>query len=181
MAIEDIVSESAKSSVESNPKESFRSKAYTYAVDVMSGWMYYTPTYALQEGLARYVCQGTVTDADIDTIVKTRLIGLGFHAIAMGPIGIVRNHVAKKWDVTKESPLVEKLKVNATAITPIQSFVYAGMLTGGMWWSGNWYIQSSVYAWGLGVGLGVAHSILYGFVQDKVRTFFGVKPAIGKK
>ncbi|MBS3158283.1 hypothetical protein J4206_03270 [Candidatus Woesearchaeota archaeon] len=155
--------------------------AYQYSIDVLSGWMYYTPMYAAQEAVAKYVSHGCVTSEDVDTIVKTRLIGLAVHTISIGPMGIVRNHFAKKWGITKESPLVDKIKVNVTAITPIQAFVYAGMLVGGMYWSGHWDAKSSLYAWSAGVGLGIPHTFLYGPFQDKVRTLFGVKPAIGKK
>ena len=142
---------------------------YKYGVDVLSGWVYYTPTYAVQELAA---------GKDIDTVVKTRLIGMVAHTVAMRPIGLLRNYVAKKWNVTPESPLVDKMKVNLVAVTPIQAVVYAGMLAGGMAWSGNYDVKSSVYAWTIGVGLGTLHSIPSGFVQDRVRRFFGIKPAI---
>lgn len=146
--------------------------AYRYLTDVISGWLYYTPTYALQE---------LASGKDLNTVIKTRLIGMGTHAVVMRPIGVVRNYFAKKWNVTQESPLVDKVKVNLVAVTPIQAVAYGGMLIGGMAWSGNWNWGASAYAWGIGVGLGVLHSIPYGFVQDKVRKFFGVKPAIAKK
>ena len=138
---------------------------------MISGWTYYTPTYALQEAIA---------GKDLDTIVKTRTIGILAHAISIRPMGLLRNYLADKWKVTKESSLRDKIKVNLVAITPIQAVVYAGMLAGGMSWSGNYDIKSSVYAWTMGVGLGALHSIPYGFVQDKIRTMFGVKPAIKK-
>ncbi|MEK6830291.1 MAG: hypothetical protein AABY15_09315 [Nanoarchaeota archaeon] len=144
---------------------------YNYSVDVLSGWAYYTPTYALQELAA---------GKDIDTIIKTRLIGLAAHAVAMRPIGLLRNKFAKKWNVTQDSPLKDKVKLNFAIVTPVQATVYAGMLMGGMAWSGNYDLESSLYAWGVGVGLGALHSVPYGFVQDKVRKFFGVKPAIAK-
>ena len=118
---------------------------------------------------------------DIETIVKTRLIGLAAHAVAMRPGGLLRNYIAKKWNVTPDSSLVDKMKVNVVAITPIQAIVYAGMLAGGMVWSGNHDIKSSVYAWTIGITLGAFHSIPYGFVQDRVRKSFGVRPAITAK
>ena len=145
---------------------------YKYSVDVVSGWLYYTPTYAAQE---------LISGKDPETIIKTRLIGMGAHALAMRPIGLLRNYVAKKWNVTQDSPMIDKIKVNLVAVTPVQSVVYGGMLVGGMTWSGNWDWESTAYAWAIGVGLGALHSIPYGFVQDKVRKFFGVKPAIANK
>lgn len=148
------------------------SPSYKYAVDVLSGWLYYTPTYALQELAA---------GKDLDTVVKTRTIGMAAHALAMRPIGMLRNYVAQRWGVTQESPLIDKMKVNLAAVTPIQSVVYGGMLAGGMAWSGNWDWESSAYAWGMGVALGVLHAVPYGFVQDGVRTLFGVRPAIASK
>jgi len=148
------------------------SPVYQYGVDVLSGWLYYTPTYAAQEFVA---------GKDVETIVKTRLIGMAVHATAMRPIGLLRNYVAKKWDVNQDSPLIDKMKVNLVTVTPVQAVAYAGMLAGGMAWSGNYDLKSSLYAWTIGVGLGALHSIPYGFVQDKVRKFFGMKPAIGAK
>ncbi len=145
------------------------SPAYQFGVDVLSGWLYYTPTYAAQE---------LAVGKDVETVIKTRLIGLVAQAVAMRPVGLLRNYVAKKWGVTKESSLVDQMKVNLVAVTPPQAIVYGGMLAGGMAWSGNYDLESSLYAWGVGVGLGTLHSIPYGFVQDKVRKFFGVKPAI---
>ena len=142
---------------------------YQYAVDVLSGWTYYTPVYAAQELLA---------GKDIETVVKTRLIGMAAHTVAMRPIGLLRNHFAQKWNVTSESSFVDKLKVNVVAVIPVQAVVYAGMLFGGMAWSGQYDWKASAYAWGMGVALGAVHSFPYGSVQDKVRTFFGIKPAI---
>ena len=145
---------------------------YQYSVDFLSGWLYYTPMYAAQE---------LAVGKDVETVVKTRLIGLAAQAIAMRPVGLLRNYVAKKWGITKESSLVDQMKVNLVAVTPIQAVVYGGMLAGGMAWSGNYDWKSSLYAWGMGVVLGALHSIPYGFVQDKVRKSFGVKAAIDHK
>ncbi len=142
---------------------------YRYGVDVLSGWLYYTPMYAVQE---------LAVGKDIDTVVKIRVIGMAAHAVAMRPIGLLRNYVAKKWNVTQESSLADKVKVNLVTITPIQAVVYGAMLAGGMAWSGNYDTKSSVYAWIVGVALGALHSIPYGFVQDGVRRLFGIKPAI---
>src|SRR3989344_1271429 len=102
------------------------SPLYQYGIDVLSGWMYYTPTYALQELAAV---------KDIETIVKTRLIGMAVHAAVMRPVGLLRNYVAKKWDVNQDSPLIDKMKVNLVTVTPVQAVAYAGMLAGGMAWS----------------------------------------------
>lgn len=171
MQLEKLVSESKEKWRETCVK-SIESPLYRYGVDVSSGWLYYTPTYALQELAA---------GKDIETVVKTRLIGMAAHAIAMRPIGLLRNYVAKKWGVDEDSSFADKAKVNVVAVTPIQSIVYAGLLAGGMAWSGNYDLKSSMYAWGIGVALGVPHSVPYGFVQDKVRKFFRVKPAIDAK
>jgi len=168
MGLEDIIESAKEKWLETSVKLAENS-VYKYGVDVLSGWLYYTPTYAAQELAA---------GKDIDTIIKTRLIGMVAHAVAMRPIGLLRNYVAKKWNVTQDSSLVDQMKVNLVAITPVQAVVYAGMLAGGMAWSGNYDVKSSVYAWTIGVGLGALHSIPYGFVQDRVRRFFGIKPAI---
>ena len=146
-----------------------KSQMYRYSVDVLSGWLYYTPTYALQE---------LASGKDWDTVLKTRLIGLAAHAMVMRPIGLLRNYVAERWEVTKESLLIDKIKVNLVAVTPPQAIVYGCMLAGGMAWSGNYEIRESIYAWVIGVGLGALHALAYGPVQDYVRRFFKVTPAI---
>ena len=162
-----------------NIKEKHRERAakvveglYNYSVDVLSGWLYYTPTYALQEIAA---------GKDLDTIAKTRAIGLAAHMIMMRPTGLLRNYFANKWNVTKESSFLDKMKVNLVAVTPLQSVAYASMLVGGMAWSGNYDWKASLYAWIVGVGLGALHAFPYGYVQDKVRSFCGVAPAIAEK
>ena len=142
---------------------------YKYGVDAVSGWLYYTPTYAAQELAA---------GKDLDTVIKTRLIGLGSHLLTMRPIGLLRNYVAERWNVTEDSPLLDKVKVNVVAVAPVQAVTYGAMLMGSMAWSGNYDWKAANYAWAIGVTLGVFHSIPYGFVQDKIRMFFGVKPAI---
>ncbi len=176
------------------PRSLAQNKLYQSFVDVLSGWLYYTPTYAIQE---------LASGKEFDTVAKTRLIGMAAHAIAMRPIGLLRNYVARKWGVTPESPIVDKMKVNLVAVAPIQAVVYAGMLVGGMMWSGesenvrnavdqffqtmdpaqltgNKTIMSSAYAWALGVGLSIPHSIPYGYFQDRVRGTMGIKPAIAR-
>ena len=171
MGLDDVVENIKEKWSEDKPKL-VGNPIYQYSVDVLSGWTYYTPTYALQELAA---------GKDVDTIIKTRLIGLAAHVVAMRPIGLLRNKFAKKWNVTQDSPLKDKVKLNFAIITPVQAVVYGGMLMGGMSWSGNYDLESSLYAWGVGVGLGALHSVPYGFVQDIVRKIFGVKPAITKR
>jgi hypothetical protein len=151
---------------------------YKYAVDVVSGWTYYTITYGLQEIAAQEIATGHL---DMDKVIKTRLIGMGVQAAVLRPVGMLRNHIAKKYDVTKESSFKDKLKVNFIATTPIQSTVYSGMLLGGMAWSGNWDWKSFGYALLMGIGFSALHSFPYGVVQDRTRKFFGIKPAIGNK
>jgi hypothetical protein len=172
MGIENLVEKFNDKLLEVAVKLSDPATYKRYGVDVLSGWIYYTPTYALQE---------LVAGKDSEAILKTRLIGLGVHAIVMRPVGMVRNYVAKKWNVTKDSSAWDKIKVNLIGVTPIQSVAYAGMLIGGMAWSDEWNWGASAIAWGIGVGIGAGHSIPYGFVQDKIRKVFGVKPAIAKK
>lgn len=149
---------------------------YKYSVDVSSGWLYYTTTYGLQELLV----QETTGEGDYATIWETRKIGILVHAAAIRPIGMLRNKIAEKRGVTKESPLIERMKVNAIATLPIQAVVYAGMLIGGMARTGNWDLKSAVIAYGLGMLTAVPHSIWYGPIQDCYRRFFGVQPAIKK-
>jgi len=143
---------------------------YQYGVDVLSGWVYYTPTYAAQELAA---------GKSLDTVIKTRLIGMGVQALIFRPIGLLRNYVAKKLDVTQDSSFIEKMKVNLITIVPTQAVAYAGILFASMTWAGKYDLKESAIAWGVGVGVGALHAIPYGYVQDGIRKFFGVKPAIG--
>lgn len=168
MGLQDII-EGVRGKWQASTTRLAESAIYRYGIDVFSGWIYYTPTYAIQE---------LVAGKDVDTVIKTRLIGMAAHAIAMRPVGLLRDYMAKKWNVTRQSPLSDKVKVNLVAVTPPQAVVYGGMLVGGMAWSGNYDVKASMYAWGIGIALGALHSIPYGFVQDKVRQFFGIKPAI---
>ncbi len=142
---------------------------YKYCVDVASGWAYYTPMFALQEAIA---------GKDLETIVKTRAIGLLVHLASVSSIGMLRNHVAKKEGITESSSLWDKIKVDLKAVTPVQASVYAGMLMGGMAWSGNYDWKATGIAFALGTALGAIHSVPYGKFQDKFRKKFGVQPAI---
>ena len=144
---------------------------YKYSVDVSSGWIYYTTMYGLQELLAQ---------TDHDTLVETRKLGVLVHAAVMPLVGWLRNTIAEKRQVTKESSLVDKMKVNALAILPLQAVVYAGMLMGGMYRTGNWDLKSAAAAWGIGMLTAVPHSLIYGPLQDCYRKFFCVQPAIKK-
>lgn len=143
--------------------------SYKYAVNVSSGWLYYTTTYGLQE---------LATGNDLETIVETRKIGMLVQTVAMPLIGLLRNKIAEKRGVTKESSLLERMKVNALAILPIQAFAYTGMLLGGMANTGNWDWKSAAAAWTVGMLTAVPHSLVYGPIQDSYRKFFGVQPAI---
>ncbi len=170
MALENLVStvKAARDTCKSKIPEG----VYNYCVDVVSGWAYYTPVYAIQEAAC---------GKDFETIVKTRLVGLAAHAIAMRPIGLLRNYIANKMQVTKDSSFLDKLKVNVLSVTPPQAIVYGGMLAAGNALSGNYDAKSSLLAWGVGVGLGALHAFPYGVVQDKIRGACGVKPAIQQK
>ena len=156
-------------SMELNVEKNSERKFYRYCVDVASGWMYYTPTFALQEVIA---------GKDLETILKTRVIGLAVHLISVSSIGALRNYMAKKEGVTESSSAWDKIKVDLKAVTPVQASVYAAMLLGGMAWSGNYDWKATAIAFALGVGLGAVHSIPYGKFQDKFRKTFGVEPAI---
>ncbi|HLG23457.1 MAG TPA: L-alanine exporter AlaE [Candidatus Nanoarchaeia archaeon] len=170
MSIEELV----------NPLDEIPEKHYRFESNSLYGWLvntgsgiiYYTLTYGTQE---------LATGGDLNKVVKTRLIGGVVHSIVRGPVGLLRDYVAKKRNVTKESPLIDKIKVNLIAITPMQSVVYAGMLIGGMALSGDWDWVSSGVAYAIGIGTGAAHAVIYGNLEDKSREFFGIRPAISEK
>ncbi|HLC72773.1 MAG TPA: L-alanine exporter AlaE [Candidatus Nanoarchaeia archaeon] len=155
----------------SHCKENVERAFYKWSVDVSSGWLYYTTAYGLQELAA---------GQDPATIIKTRSLGMLVHAAVMRPIGKLRNHIARRMQVTQESSLLDKMKVNALATVPIQSVAYAGMLAGGMALSGHYDWKSSLVSWGLGMALSIPHSLVYGPFQDSYRNLFGVQPAIKK-
>ncbi len=168
MGLENLLNKIKDEWLETTVKLSENS-VYKYGVDAVSGWLYYTPTYAAQE---------LACGKDLDSVIKTRLIGLGSHLLTMRPIGLLRNYAAQRWNVTQESPLIDKIKVNLIAVAPLQAVTYGAMLVGSMAWSGNYDWKATTYAWAIGVTLGVFHSIPYGFIQDRIRQFCGVKPAI---
>jgi hypothetical protein len=148
---------------------------YRYAVDFSSGAIYYTTTYGIQELLS---------GKDTDAIIETRKMGLIAHAILLRYIGLRRNKAAKKYGVTKDSSFCLKLKANIESIVPVQAPAYALMLLYGMlktnkWNQDSW--ESTGYSLLLGVGLSAFHAFPYGYVADKFRGAFGMKPAIDKK
>lgn len=119
-----------------------------------------------------------ICGADLETITRTRGIGLVAHAIIMGPVGKLRNYTAERWNVTRESSFLEKLKINLVALTPPQAVVYGGMLVAGMTWSGESDWKAAAAAWTLGVGVGAFHAFPYGWFQDRFRRVCGIEAAI---
>lgn len=100
--------------------QKIKDTATDYLVDVSSGWTFFTPIYAMMEHY--------VVGMDSGKVFDSRSAGLVAHAIAMRPTGMLRNKLAKKWDVTKESPWYKKVAVNVCAGTPIQAVMYTGIL-----------------------------------------------------
>lgn len=145
---------------------------YLYGVDVGSGLTYYTPMYAGQE---------LISGKDIDTVINTRLLGIIGLGIGLRPVGKLRNYFAKRWNVNKDSSFLEKLKLNAAAILPIQAGVYGSMLIGGMAISDNWEWAATGTAYGLGMSVAAFHTFPFGWFQDKFRKVMGVKPAVRGK
>ena len=122
----------------------------------------------------------------------------------MRPVGKIRNYVAQKMQVTKESPIRDQIKVNFIGITPIQAVAYGLMIysTGafevdpeisnmnelqkityraiekGANFFGTKLPSIGTVTWVAGTVLGAIHSVFAGPVQDKVRKYFGVEQAI---
>lgn len=145
--------------------EKVKDLAANYIVDVSSGWTFFTPIYGAMESF--------VVGMDSEKVLKSRLAGLVGHAIAMRPTGLLRNALAKKWNVTKESPFYKKWAVNACAQTPIQAVIYTGMLI----YSGASLDEIKV---ALPIGLAIAFPLFepFGWWMDTWRKFWGKKPAI---
>jgi len=136
-----------------------------FLVDVSAGWTFFTPLYAAME----YYVAGM----DAGEVFDSRSAGLVAHAIAMRPIGKLRNILANKWNVTKESPMYKKLAVNVCAGTPIQAVMYTGMLA----YAG---VSAEEIAVTLPTGLAMAIPLFepFGRWMDKWRKILGKKPAI---
>ena len=92
-----------------------------YWTDVSSGWTFFTPICAAIEHYGR-------AHMEWSKVGISRSLAMAAHMIAMRPTGKIRNALAAKWGVTKESPIYKKLAVNACALTPIQAALYTGML-----------------------------------------------------
>ena len=142
-------------------------RATNYLVDVSAGWTFFTPVCAAIEHFA--------AGMEPKEILKSRAAGILAHGIAMRPTGMVRNALAKKWNVTKESPLYQKIAVNACALTPIQAVLYTGMLAyAGVPPGSNEYIAAMSTV----LPTTLALSEPFGRWMDKWRTMWGKKPAI---
>src|SRR3989338_6677287 len=84
-------------------------------VDVSAGWTFFTPVYAAMEHY--------VAGMDSEKVFDSRSAGMVANEIAMRPTGLLRNRLAKRWNVTKESSWYMKVAVNVCAGTPIQAIM----------------------------------------------------------
>ncbi|MEK6934647.1 MAG: L-alanine exporter AlaE [Nanoarchaeota archaeon] len=145
--------------------EKAKNVASDYLVDVSAGWTFFTPIYTAMEHYVAGMDSGEVFDS--------RSTGLVAHSVAMRPAGLLRNALAKKWNVSKQSPFYKKWAVNACAQTPIQAVMYTGMLA---------YAGASPQeiAIALPIGLAMAFPLFepFGRWMDKWRKIWGKKPAI---
>lgn len=141
-------------------------KSTDYLVDVSAGWIFFTPIYTAMEHY--------IAGMDSGEVFKSRSAGLVAHAIAMRPTGMLRNALANKWNVTKESPWYKKVAVNVCAGTPIQAMMYSGMLA----YSGASMDEIAV---ALPTGLAMAIPLFepFGRWMDTWRKIWKKKPAIG--
>ncbi len=144
-------------------------KVYRYGVDVLGGSLFYTPAYAIME---------LGTGNDPKTVLANRVVGVGVHASVMGYVGKRRNRIAEAEGVTKDSLFRKQAMVNFKAITPVQLVVYPIMLGAAQTISGEWDLVAAGYACAIGVGFGSSLAYPFGIVQDRVRRFFGIRPAI---
>jgi len=145
--------------------ERARDSLTNYIVDVSAGWTFFTPTYAAMEYL--------ITGMSSEEVLKSRLAGLVAHSIAMRPTGLLRNKLAKKWGVTKQSRFYKKWAVNACAQTPIQAVLYTSMLL----YSGASPEEISV-ALPLGLAIAFPLSEPFGRWMDRWRKVWGKEAAI---
>lgn len=174
---------------------------WSYTVDMVSGNTFYTTVYGLQELAFFHGSQylqdlgmDIPTEGNLEGLFRTRLIGLAAGLFFFKPIGMARNYVANKMQVNKDSSLINKVKVNLAAITPIQAVVYAGMLAGGATWAHysnttgndpdlfNSVVETlsdfPIATWVAGTFGGAIYAFPYGQFNDWCRKKAGVKPAI---
>src|SRR3989344_1915887 len=116
---QEIVSYGPASEERKGLYERTKNIATDYLVDVSAAWTFYTPLYGGIELIA---------GMEGDEILKARAMSLGVHAVIGRPVGALRNKLAEKWKVTKESRWYEQIGVNLCSVLPIQAVLYTGML-----------------------------------------------------
>lgn len=152
----------------SAPKNSFyertKNAAANYFVDTSAAWAFYTSLYGGIEYLS---------GMENEEILKARLMSLGVHAIIGRPVGKLRNKLADKWKITKESPWYAQTAVNVCSVLPIQSVLYTGMLV-----AAGASSEEIAVALPAGLGLGALLAEPFGRWMDIYRNFWGKRKAI---
>lgn len=152
---------------DSPKKKTFYESFTDYATDVTASWTFYTPAYGIIEYFA---------GMDAQEITKARVMSLAVHAGIGRPVGKIRNALANKWEVTKESPWYKQIGVNVCSVMPIQAVLYSSMLIA----SGASKEEIAVaLPTGLVIGLGLSEP--YGRWMDIWRKMWGKKAAIDKE
>lgn len=148
-------------------KKTFYQSFTDYATDVTAAWTFYTPAYGIIEYFA---------GMDSKEIMKARGMSLVVHAAIGRPVGKLRNALADRWGITKESPWYKQVGVNICSVMPIQAVLYSSMLVA----SGASKEEIAVaLPTGLAIGLGLTEP--FGRWMDIWRKMWGKKPAIEKE
>ena len=138
----------------------------SYFVDCFSTTSFYTPAFTITELLS---------GMESDEIFTSRLAGFGFHVTIGRPYGWARKKWANLWHVGPESSKFQKFLVDTSLFLMVQPPLYAGVLH----FTGT-SKEETLAAIVSGTITGIATGRPFGWWQDKVRSYFGTKPALSK-
>jgi hypothetical protein len=142
----------------------------SYCVSVSAGWLYYTPVFA---ALIDPVALGY----DGERILKNRLMGALVSTIIMEPYKMMRHTLAKKFNVTRESPRWKRVLFEIASSAPIQIPVYSALL----YKSGaDLSDPTTLLTVGLGFGFVSGSSPIMGKWMDTWRDANGIEPVVYK-
>lgn len=165
---ESIGNEDTLSSPEN--KSEFRRDLAVYGGDVGTAYVYYTLAYGLQEAGVSLIRDGKI---DLETIATNRGLSLVGITISMYPTQKVGQYVARRMNITKDSPFIDKWKHRFISITPIQSIMYGAALTGGMILANDHDLEKAAGCWAIGAALSALHSFPYCWARNKIRKWRG--------
>ena len=139
-----------------------------YAVDTTSAWLFYNPIMASAE----YFAAGM----EPEEVLKSRLFASAVHAAVFRPLGKFRKYMAKKLNVTSESPAYKKFLSDTLATIIIQAPAYSTVL-----YLAGASTEEMAVALPTVLGIGAVSGRPYGYFSDKWRNFWDLEPVFKKK